>query len=843
MAEGAGVTVSEPDETGVREVYMEGRTVATLDSGPVLFSRDNLGEEEHTEVALTFAQEDNCSISAVQAICRAIVLVNSNPAFHYKTHPLGQRDVRIELQIMDNEQACEIVDNVSIRGGAHTIHLLERGTSIDFKEGNQPCKLGYFDLNSDKINPINNFGGGWILASIAFGGDNDVLGLKQEDSEYKVIEPKIKKGADGLAQMASTMMGGTAGGGPMARLKALSSKIGSASLASSASVGRSMAFSASSLQTPAEGKFPGVYNGFVRPVLVQFSGMTAPMAAVMSVPNGLLIQFFPDTKRDAVMRKHALTLLRNITYYHDCQHPQYTQKVARVLVCDHPSSTPSQSLVSVNLEVTDDVTELRVKSPKKRMVQAIQSNYPLFPHGRAVIYDLDTDYFDGATFTVQCVAGSTRGDSFTFVPPYDQAGFIQRTNTKLPEYTCKDVRELTFSEDQKLVLLRGVPVARTEFAFRDNGMCEVKVVFEAPGAGKTKTNNITKDVFTYIVNSICFGNQADRLRDNTRVMVARIKDPGNPVEGKLRMNLDVCPSHMVLSPPGPTFESLLFTKMPISPDVGSGVNPGARILVNLDKIHDLKTLCGVAPHCRITVTCASPEQLARVRLFLPLEEHGLKLYAGGNLAMNNGAPAFQLDNSSQHSVLLTFIPNSKPSAISREKLQNILRSVVVSVSEELALRKGSGSAVDDTLSPPPEVDASPSYDEDSEVPVSIPTVRRTTSTVSKGGNDSRRGSDQSNVGATTNTPRKPALPRKLSLNRIRTGRDRRGSVVGFTSPQAPVYVPPTVSVDSEDSDDVTLVVTWTLHDGENETRIVTRLVPKRLTATSTNNGGSTAPAY
>eukprot|EP00658_Telonema_sp_P-2_P010402 TRINITY_DN13924_c0_g1_i4.p1 TRINITY_DN13924_c0_g1~~TRINITY_DN13924_c0_g1_i4.p1 ORF type:complete len:222 (-),score=45.38 TRINITY_DN13924_c0_g1_i4:201-866(-) len=213
--------------------------------------------------------------------------------------------------------------------------------------------------------------------------------------------------------------------------------------------------------------------------------------------------------------------------------------------------------------------------------------------------------------------------------------------------------------------------------------------------------------------------------------------------------------------------------------------------------------------------------------------------------MNNGAPAFQLDNTNQHSVLLTFLPNSKPSAISKDKLQNILRSVVVSVSEELAIKKGSGSVADDTLSPPPE-DASPSYDEDSEVPVSIPTVRRTTSTVSRGGSDSRRGSDQSNAGgtSTTNTPRKPALPRKISLSRIRTGRDRRGSVVGFApSPQAPMYVPPTVSVDSEDSDDVTLVVTWSLHDGENETRIVTRLVPKRMTtATATNNSGAvTAP--
>ena len=203
---------------------------------------------------------------------------------------------------------------------------------------------------------------------------------------------------------------------------------------------------------------------------------------------------------------------------------------------DEPSATPSQVLVNVRIATVDDVTEIKVKSPRKLCLQSQDPNYPLLPFGRSILVDEDTEYFDGGSLVVQCVAGASRGDTFALVPPHHQSFISQRCGAHLDGFTGTSYDDFRVF-DERSFFLNGVEVGRAEFTNREGSTTEVKINFLRDGTGKL----VPIHVASYMMNSIMFGNSEKKMRETSRQFLIRIRDAENPVEGKQRIGLDFAP--------------------------------------------------------------------------------------------------------------------------------------------------------------------------------------------------------------------------------------------------------------------------------------------------------------
>eukprot|EP00744_Colponema_vietnamica_P005863 GILI01008544.1.p1 GENE.GILI01008544.1~~GILI01008544.1.p1 ORF type:complete len:875 (-),score=179.10 GILI01008544.1:234-2522(-) len=740
-----------------------------------------------------------------------------------------------------------------MRGGSHTVQLLEKGAILDYKANNPPCKLGYFDLNKDSINPVNNFGGGYILATIAEGYDADSIRLKAEEGEYTLVETRKKAaaGGSGLGQL-KPLPSFVAGQG--ANLKSATSFAPSVSnFASVASVamgsGRFGALNTGKgegAQSAADKIIAAQTTNFMRdstrlegtkPVAISFTGMNQPMATCLTFKGGLLIQFAADTKRDQIQRRHVMTILRNITYFHSGSDVKSSQKIARVMVSDSFANSPTQALVQINLEVADDVTEVRCKSPKRRILQSLENNYPLLPYGRSLVYDKDTEFFDGGSLLLQCIAGSSKGDNISFVPPHLQQGRLQRTMPTIPDLTVRFATDILYNDFTKTFFNQssGKDLARVETSMRDGGVAEIRFTFT-----RNDPQVVTKDAVGYMMNSVLFGNQAERLRDNGRTFMVRIKDPENPSEGKLKLTLDVQPPLIFFQPSAVTFESFMLSRilMPIS--AGSGANPGSRMIVTMDRFADLKAVSGT-PQLSIVVS-GPPSQLSKVRLNVPVTERetGLSLKEGKNIFAPGGVLVATLDQPDQHSAIITFQATSKP-ALTKEKFQSLLRSVIVSNSEELET-KATAPII------PAVMDGFGDYSDGGDNNDATSNAGDSPQSVSNGNNGSTS-TLEVNVPVIRSTGRasiSPHPPTGAQLGLSATDRDDTASLfnrtrssvggiraskrmsfgIGMGGAYTSAIFPPMPS-NEDDDDQFTLVVTWTIHDGSNQTVVHTRLCPKR----------------
>ncbi|CUG55221.1 Hypothetical protein, putative, partial [Bodo saltans] len=176
------------------QVVFQDRVVATLIEGNVALDQEFLDASTASEtpsLRFEFASDDECSISAVQAILSVTRKCRLNPGLNLPFNATLQREVLCELQIQDNEQPTHITETVTVRAAGHSIQLPDKAAVIDFKEGSPPIKIGNIDVSNDRVKPITTFSGSQILVYIGDGyTEGDVIGLKQDDTEYKILEQK-----------------------------------------------------------------------------------------------------------------------------------------------------------------------------------------------------------------------------------------------------------------------------------------------------------------------------------------------------------------------------------------------------------------------------------------------------------------------------------------------------------------------------------------------------------------------------------------------------------------------------------------------------------------------------
>ena len=530
-------------------IIYEERVVARITHGYVLTDPtdgEEIDTDEFQSITMDFAQEDDCSIKAVQAILRHIV-VRPASGVNPKQHAAAARQVDFFIQIMDNEQACQIEDVVVIRGGGHAVQLNEKSTTVDYKEGAGTVRIANFDISSDRINPINNFSGGYALIHVAEGFDSDNISLKTDETEYKLVEVGEKPSR--IARMAGKSFGAEV----KPELPQTASIRGSASRASIVNLKdrfRSAAMEVTKHPETNSGKFAGAAKEALRQnktLEIVFAGMREPMASVTRLGSGrgVFIKFYNEKKDNFVTRKHVTTLLRNLTYTCTSSSPDETHKILRLWVSDSGSATPSQCVLSLNIEVVDDVTEILVKSPRKAFHQGPDvPSFALLPAGRARLADEDTEYFDGGCLTLALVAGSPKGDVLGIRPPNQQKQNPQKP--ALAGFSPLTVSSIEVRDDGKTIWANDRQVATVDIVTQNAGHSELKVNFlPAPKPGEEV---VTIDMATTIMNSICFGNILDRVKDTKRAYMVRIRDVANPVEGKVKIQLDIHPPVAVLSP-------------------------------------------------------------------------------------------------------------------------------------------------------------------------------------------------------------------------------------------------------------------------------------------------------
>ena len=503
-----------------RWVMFEGRHVATLTCGIAVMSTANPANDvlaalsqddaattvgvdgtmsaDPQRLAFRLAEDDECSILAVQAILRHIAIFHVPPTGG--SAPIGAtketapakslsqpastaiREVHIDLEIGDGEQACHIVDMVTIRAMGSLLSVPEKSAAVEWKEGSIPVRVGQaidvtFPPGTDRQQQQAPFNLASVLVSFAEGyEEGDFLQIRTDDSDFKVLDSRKSRGkslggsaspigrrpshaVDGhsqvIAPVAPSAAGQAGSGGLLSSAsfkRAPSTVTAKNSLSSVAAKDSSIALSHTTseahilpLTTMKEIVFTGGKEptATITPIATGrrggqgSEGGGSPRSGA-SGAQGLLIQFLPERTagRDAqlsqVSRRQVLSVLRALLYgFHGTSKPDVDLKVIRLTLQEHPCcGGPSVCYLGVNLQLVDDVTEVVLLQPKKRYAQQLRP-FPLFPFGEATFRDDDTDYFDGGYIAVQFTSGSSKGDQLSVVLPWQQPP-VQHTSSAAP---------------------------------------------------------------------------------------------------------------------------------------------------------------------------------------------------------------------------------------------------------------------------------------------------------------------------------------------------------------------------------------------------------------------------
>lgn len=705
------------------QVIYEDRVVASMTEGVVAsdfdFVESGGGGSDCTTLLFEFAHDDLCSISAVQALLRHVAFY-TNPGLKLPHNTIQQRDIVVDLQIQDNEQPTFINETISIKGAGHALQLPDKAAMIDFKEGSAAVKLGNLDLSNDRIKPINSFAGAYILAYVGEGyTEGDSVGLKQDDSEFKILDTKKPIAPTGKQPNKPNPRT------PIGQSQNL--PLLSANVTASFKDRVKQAVDLTKHSSQKQFQFQDVVGAaqvqkdrLKTKQEIHFAGMSAPMASLqLTSAGGVLVNFYKDTKKDSITRKQVVTILRNLTFF-ATPNPTVTSKVVRVIFADEACASPSQVLVGIRLESVDDVTEIRMKSPKKQCLQQAEINFPICPFGRSILADEDTEYFDGGCFVVQCIAGSSKGDYFSILPPWQQSKLpLQRQGQQIDGFTTPQFTNLVFTEE-RLFLLEGQEVGRVDITSRDGGVSEIRIFFgpRDPSSSPFPGRNVPIALASYMMNSVLYGNAADKLRDTSRQFLLRISDALNPIEGKLKIQLDLQQPHFafigggqtaVVSGMAASFANLnnlpeqFFNRMQIGASPASIVNVGSRIVVNCDTLHENKNSGGTAGGSIEIIGT----QMSRVAFDIPqsyFDDAHLTLQPEtGEIYTNTDPKQFVLRVITTPQLIeFSWCPVTqgvKVKAMNRQFMQQFLRSIQVRVLENLEI--GGGQSVSESAAESP----------------------------------------------------------------------------------------------------------------------------------------------
>lgn len=738
-------------------VLFEGVVVATLSEGRVATSREVPEEGSGNLLHFHLAGDNQCSIAAVQAILRNIAFCSGNQPTNSKGHNVTQqRDFVVDVQIMDNEQSSKIRETVSVRGAGHSVQLAEKSAMIEYKEGNPPTRLPNTDLSNDRIKPITTFAGGYILCTVAEYFEDDVIALKPEDSEFKLVDHvHLESPTQSRSQTPSS---------------------GSMSLA------KKLRAAMEAEEKTREPDFADVANAAMKQRNglqdIVFAGMVTPLATVQHVRRGILIHLHRDTKRDVLTRKHVVSLMRSLTFM--TPNPRVSSKTLRLVFCDDPSHTPSQVLITVDLESVDDVMEIRMRSPKKRVyLQPAPGLYPLLPYGRCMLFDGDTDYLDGGHFFLKHAAGNPKGDVLAAVIPSHQRELpVQRFGPPTDGFTLPAYPDLALTGDK--FVLDGKTVGVLSFSSKDGGMTEAHIAFGSDGTGKL----VPLALASYMINSFCFANNSDRVKDMTRQYLLLIRDSVNPLEGKLRISLDLALPVIAYEGTNP-----FVYRMNITPNIGSSAQPGSRIVVQADPL-DVRNMIQ-APGGSVELLGAQRSKFAISLHPLFYEELQLRRHEeDGRTQLKNGTEVMNITFPSPTCMKFTFgqLTSAKP-FVNRNVAQSLLRYVNLTVLSPLDVK------------PPP-------------VFAGLDGVVLQSITCDDSARPDPSRAPPNLKASVQNSARKQSVV---------PGSRARLSSMSFNG----MAVTSVVTIGPEDDDDVnTLTLVWRLHDGQNLSTLISYIIPK-----------------
>jgi hypothetical protein len=739
------------------QILLDGVVVATVVEGRVSTSRD-VPEDGSVVLHITLAGDDQCSIAAVQAILRHIAFCSGNPPTNAKGHNVSQqRDFTADVQIMDNEQASRIRETVSVRGAGHSLQLPDKAAMIEFKEGNPPTRLPNTDLSNDRIKPITTFAGGYILCTVADFFENDIISLRPDEGEYRLIENRHTSTPPPGKSPPPSPMGSS-----------FAKKV-------RAAVEHEEAHDHGGEVSKVVVAAMKAHHGLVD---VLFTGMSTPLATVQRVKHGLLIHLHRDTKRDVLSRKHVVTLLRNLTFW--TPNPRVSSKTLRLVFCDDPSHTPSQVLITVDLESIDDATEIRMRSPKKRIfLQPAPGLYPLCPYGRCMLFDADTDYLDGGHFSIQLAGGSAKGDVMAAVLPAQQRDLpVQRLGPPAEGFTSKAFPDLTLNNNT--FVLDGKVVGTVSFTSKEGSVVEAHISFASDGSGTL----VPIALASYMINSLCFANNSDRLKDTTRQFLLLVRDCVNPLEGKLRISADLVLPVIAFEGTNP-----YVFRLNVTPTTGSAAQPGSRIVVQADPF-DARNMVA-APGGSVEIFGAQRHKCSMSLHQLFYEELQLRRHEDdGRVQLKNGTDVMTITFPTPTSLNFSFGQLTSPKPfVSRTVVQSLLRYVTVTVVTPL-----------DTKPPPPFTGIDGVLLQSVAVGIDVPDT----------------------APAKTLASNNKSMARKASV--VPGGRSRISSM-SFNSLSMSAVSMPTLG--PEDDDDVnTLSVIWRLHDGQNLSTLQSYVIPK-----------------
>eukprot|EP01062_Namystynia_karyoxenos_P081338 TRINITY_DN891_c1_g2_i1.p1 TRINITY_DN891_c1_g2~~TRINITY_DN891_c1_g2_i1.p1 ORF type:complete len:2016 (+),score=696.18 TRINITY_DN891_c1_g2_i1:73-6120(+) len=281
-----------------------------------------------------------------------------------------------------------------------------------------------------------------------------------------------------------------------------------------------------------------------------------------------------------VQRRDVVSLLRAITYANKSSDPDVLEKVLRVSIKDG-GQCATQAIVAVEVQSVDDITDIRLTDTKLRYCNNALRIFslgclPLAPVHRACLEDPDTEWFDGGGFAVEVTGGGQRGDNIGFMTlaqqessradgeafaarmrqqRQDRADGVGSSPSLSPQAAPEgppgtDIWDVPVFEgalelvDGKRVVVQStrMEVGTLEY-YKQGPATNARVRFNSfqPPA-------IDIRLASYVMNCFCYTNVAEKMTPGQRTYVLKIADGSNPVDGKIKISLDVVRPLVMVAP-------------------------------------------------------------------------------------------------------------------------------------------------------------------------------------------------------------------------------------------------------------------------------------------------------
>ena len=272
----------------------------------------------------------------------------------------------------------------------------------------------------------------------------------------------------------------------------------------------------------------------------------------------------PTSSQKQLGRKEVGMFMKALTYANTSRDPQELIKIIRVTLSDG-SSTFSQSMLEVQVQPVDDVTEIVLRNDKLHYVPCSKDAiipFLIAPLGEGHIEDPDTESFDGGYLLIEIVGGAAKGDTLGILSLTQQRhqleclanvalrptkAFKKRSDksrgswAKCLTFGIESPEKYLFDShdgDKKIVSCDGMFSATVTYPQSKNTRDAHDIRISFPKRSLDPV--ITRDVVSYLLNCITYTSvMKERLREGMRTIQIRVSDGVNPQDGKIRIQLNV----------------------------------------------------------------------------------------------------------------------------------------------------------------------------------------------------------------------------------------------------------------------------------------------------------------